>query len=111
MVPEEEMQRRLNVERVNKPDPRVSSFSMSCFKFIPFTVSVVITLWFIISTVIVISWNGNVEIKQFQVTYMFVSTAFMCFWLASNICLAINGINGFRAMKKELAKGDEEIEH
>ena len=111
MVPDEEMQRRLNVERVNKPDPRVSSFSMSCFKFIPFTVSVVITLWFIISTVIVISWNGNVEIKQFQVTYMFVSTAFMCFWLASNICLAINGINGFRAMKKELAKGDEPIEH
>ena len=111
MVSEEEMQRRLSVKRADKPDPRVSSWSMACFKWIPFTTSVVIIVWFIVSTAIVISMNGNVEISQFQVTYMFVSTAFMCFWLTSNICLAINGINGFRSMKKELAKGDEPIEH
>ena len=111
MISEEEMQRRLSVRRADKPDPRVSSFSMTCFKWIPFTTSVVILVWFIVSTGLVISMNGSEDVPQFQVTYMFISTAFMCFWLASNICLAINGINGFRSMKQELAKGDEPIEH
>eukprot|EP00581_Thalassiosira_minuscula_P019094 CAMPEP_0183728016 /NCGR_PEP_ID=MMETSP0737-20130205/26992_1 /TAXON_ID=385413 /ORGANISM="Thalassiosira miniscula, Strain CCMP1093" /LENGTH=762 /DNA_ID=CAMNT_0025959825 /DNA_START=51 /DNA_END=2339 /DNA_ORIENTATION=- len=112
-ITEEEMKRRLNVKRSEKPDPRVSSFSMSCFKWIPFTTSVIITVWFIVSTGIVISMNGYVEVSQFQVAYMFISTTFMCFWLASNICLAINGINGFRSMKKALAKGkkNERIDH
>ncbi|KAL7545886.1 hypothetical protein ACHAWF_009242 [Thalassiosira exigua] len=111
-ITEEEMRRRLNVKRCDKPDPRVSKFAMGWFKWIPFATSIVIAVWFVASTGVVISMNGYVEISTFQVTYMFISTTFMCFWLASNICLAINGINGFRSLKKELAKGDDEpVEH